>query len=456
MLWAPAQKKDDHKYNDFDPGLIRQIDSIIETARTELHVSGVSIAIMHKDKIILAKGYGLADREKGVLSSAFTIYPIASISKQFTAAAIMKLIEQGMLRLDEPVTTYIPEYHNKQTPLVSIRQLLNQTSGIPEWDNLPEFQDMYAGNAADYSLAKLIEVLGKLEQLYPAGEWWSYSNSNYSLLASVIEHVTGKTYEQYMGETIFSPLRLLHTGSCQPNQNLPSGLHAVGYMTSKDSFMVAELTDNEARLSTGCGGICSNATDLVSWMHALVNGRVVRDRSYRQMITTSRVRAGFIPPYGFGLSVVPIAEQPATWHMGVSDQSVSELAYLPRQDLTIAVLTNASHIPLQIVVNKIVRAILKSPEPKIYDLAIGKKEIDRSVGNYDDAMFKFNIYTDSGRLYMHVPGLNATYRLRYQGGHEYVTDHRGKFRLKFESSTGVAERVDWDWGEIRAYGRRIE
>ena len=172
--------------------------------------------------LLVAKGYGLADRESRVPPSERTIYPIGSLSKQITAAAVMKLVEQGQIRLDEPLATYVPEYRPTSGHMPSIRQLLLQTSGIPAWDDLPDMQDIDSGNADRFTRSRMLDVLARTPALYPAGQWWSYSNSNYFLLATAIERVTGMTHDRYLAE-IFShrsdsdrPVGARRSGSWRP------------------------------------------------------------------------------------------------------------------------------------------------------------------------------------------------------------------------------------------------
>jgi D-alanyl-D-alanine carboxypeptidase len=433
----------------------RKIDPLVAAGRSELKLPGVSIAMMRAQKLIFAKGYGWADRERGVAPSERTVYPIGSLSKQFTAAAVMKLVEQGRVRLDEPVDTYLPEYNTTQDPPLLVRHLLYQTSGVPEWDGLREMEDIDTGDPARFTLNKVVELLRRQSQLYLPGAWWSYSNSNYSLLAAVIERVAGMTYEQYLSDNFFIPLGLGSTGSCQPERDRPAGDKAVGYVAEDGSFVPRLLTANKARAFTGSGGMCSSALDLITWMRALVDGKAVSNASFRQMTRPAPVRAGFTPPYGFGLSVVPLAGQPAVWHIGVLAGYTSVLAYFPKQDLIIAALANARRAPLQTLVRKVARAVMNLPTPVLRDISVSAKEVERAVGNYDDGMFKFRIFAEDGKLYIHVSEFGPAQRLRYQGKGEFVTAEPGMIRLWFEPATGLAERVTWEWGEIRAYGRRV-
>ncbi len=440
----------------FDSTKLHRIDSIIEKGREQIKLPGVSTAIMQSGKIILAKGYGFADRKNKTPASEFTIYPIGSLSKQFTAAAIMKLVERGKLYLDDPVAKYLPEYKNVAKPTLLIRHLLQQTSGIPEWDDLPEMAAVDTSNSDSFTLTKIINVLGHQKQLYPPGYWWSYSNSNYSLLAAVIERISGKTYKEYLNENFFVPLNLHSTSSCEPAKESPSDMEATGYLASEDSFKLRPLSTTKAHAYIGCGGLCSNAIDLTAWMHDLVNGKAVSLASYNQMITPSPVTAGFTPPYGFALSVNPFVNQPAVWHIGVLAGYTSVLLYLPKQDIIIAMLANSRHALLQSVVRNVTRELLHLQAPVIHDLPLNATVIKHSIGNYDDGMFKFSIIEKSDHLFLNVPDLGDPMQLYYQGKNEFITAEPAMIHLRFEPANDVAQRIDWDWGEIRAYGRRIQ
>ena len=131
------------------------------------------------------------------------------------------------------------------------------------------------------------------------------------------------------------------------------------------------------------------------------------------------------------------------------------LAYFPKQDLIIATQTNSRHAPLQTLVRRVARAAMNLKEPRLLNHPIGPEELSRAVGNYDDGMFNFRIYAESGRLYIHVVELGEPKRLQNQGNGIFATPEPGAIRLWFEPATGDVERVVWEWGEIRAYGRRL-
>lgn len=433
---------------------VRKIDNIVEAGRRELRLPSVSIAIMRGHKLVLAKGYGLADRAARAPATAHTIYGIGSLSKQFTAAAIMKLYEEGRLQLDEPVTKYLHDYRAAQTTVPTIRNLLLQNSGLPEWDELPEMQDIDTGDASRFELSRMIDVIARQPQLYRPGDWWSYSNSNYTVLAAVVQQVSGTAHDEYLARTFFEPLGLKSTGGCASARMAEGDRRAAGYQDN-NSYALRPLTAIKARAFTGSGGLCSNAVDLALWMRALVDGRAVSVNSFRQMTTVVAVRAGFTPPYGFGLSMLPLVGQRAIWHGGVLAGYTAYLAYFPDQDLIIAATANARHARLDSVVKDIARQLMGLPTPVLRDLPIGQQEAERVTGNYDDGMFKFRVFRAGTQLFLDVPQFGTPMRLLYQGDREFATARPGDFRLRFEPNTGAVERVVWEWAELRAYGRRL-
>lgn len=331
---------------------------------------------MHGNSLVLAKGYGFADYEAAVPAMPNTVYGIGSLSKQFTAAAIMKLVEGGQLHLNEPITKYLPFYRAAQTSVPTIRNLLLQNSGLPEWNDLPEMQNIDEGDPNRFELPRMIDLIARQPPLYRPGDWWSYSNSNYTLLAAVIEEVSGAAYDEYLTKTFFEPLGLRSSGGCASDRMARVGRRATGYQDNR-SHAARPLTAIRARAYVGSGGLCSSVVDLTTWMRALVDGRVVAVESFRQMTTAVPVHAGFTPPYGFGLSLLPLAGKRAIWHIGVLAGYTAVLAYFPDQDLIIATVANARHAWLDSVVKDVARELLGLRTPRLLNLPIPTQEVDR-------------------------------------------------------------------------------
>jgi D-alanyl-D-alanine carboxypeptidase len=432
--------------------LSARVDKIVESGRRELDLPGVSLVIMRGDKLLLAKGYGWADLDGRRPAEATTIYPVGSLSKQFTAAAVMTLVERHRVNLDAPVTSYLPEYRPLDASPPTIRQLLEQTTGVPTWDDLPEFQD--ESDASKFALSNIATALANLPTAYRAGDWWSYSNSNYTLLARVIERVTSTRYDDYMARTFFGPLGLTSTSGCLSRPAKPSAL-ATGYNHVDGKFLLRPFRPTNMIGMAGAGGLCSNGLDLVRWERLLVSGRVVSSASFAQMTAPTKVRAGFTAPYGFGLSLLPFDGRRAVWHTGVMAGYISVLAYLPDQDVTIAALTNSRHVQLHSVVKRVVAEVIGLKLPEIADRPIPPAEIARTVGKYDDHMFKFEVYSKGPQLFVTFDQLGGPLRLQYQGGHDYATVEPTGYRFHFGPADGPVKRVDWEWTELRAFAEPV-
>jgi CubicO group peptidase (beta-lactamase class C family) len=442
------------------PDLALRIDSIVENARHEFKLAGVSLVVMRGRAVVVSKGYGLANMSTGTPATDRTIYGIGSLSKQITAAAIMKLVEDGRVQLDAPVATYLPELAVARDTTLRIRSLLRQTSGLSVFDDYPEVDTLGSGpDSTMFPFHRVVTMIGAHAPLYPPDSWWSYNNSNYTLLAAVIERVTGLTYDEYLARVLFRPLGMNVTRSCSPTAGTDPA-RAVGYEIAGDSLVVRPTTESRVPSMTGPGGLCSSVAELANWTRALVDGRAVTPASYRTMTSTRAVDAGvygtFTPPYGFGVSVLPFAGQAAVWHTGVREGFMSVLVYLPKQDIIVAAATNTRHTLIDALAVRIVRELLATPAPANLNLAISAREAARTIGSYDDEMFKLRVFQDSSRLFVEVPDLGVREQLLYQGDHLFVATGPRELRFQFDSVQGPTQRVDWEWSELRAYGKRTK
>jgi D-alanyl-D-alanine carboxypeptidase len=288
-------------------------------------VPGLTIAVVFRGETIV-RAYGFSDREAGVAARETDIYQIGSVTKQFTAAAIMRLVEQGKVSLDDKVSKYVPEI----LPLdATLSQLLTHTSGINDYfTKLTENKPM--------TNAEVIAFIKSLGTLFPAGRSWSYSNSGYYLLGMVIERVTGRAYADVLDEWFFTPLQLRSTSYCGTKSPTPSGYIAIAGQP------VVRTVPADMSLAFAAGAICSTAYDLTRWSRDLEMGLVVSPQSYAAMTTPVRLTSGATVPYGFGLALTPTAGHRSVWHDGSILGYTSDLARLPDDDLTIAVLLNAT------------------------------------------------------------------------------------------------------------------
>lgn len=424
------------------------VESIANRDLDELEISGMSVAIMRGDEMVHAEGYGLADRERRARATSDTIYRIASLTKQFTAAGVMKLVEGGKVSLDEPITTYLQEYQ-PHGPAPTVRHLLHQTAGLTHVRS----EDLGDDPPRTTLLAAALRF-GQVPPRFEPNAWWSYSNTNYVFLAALIERVSGKAYFEFLHDALIQPLGLTRTAGCE----VLGKKRAIGYMKEKGAFEAYVMHAKRKRKWSyyfGAMGLCSTAPELARWTRALSVGKVVSLESYKEMTTPVRVTAPFTAPYGFGLSLIPYEGRRSVSHSGFDPGFSSMLAYFPDDDLTIAVATNSEHISVQHTLTELLRAELDLPKRKIKDVPISAEQLAEYTGVYDDGLFKIRITNDEGRLNIEFVDGPPASPLVYQGSSEFASAGPEAYRLWFSTNADGSRRVVVQWIELHTFAWRI-
>ncbi|SOC79896.1 CubicO group peptidase, beta-lactamase class C family [Salinimicrobium sediminis] len=312
-------------------------DSLAHLLIKDNLITGMSIAIAEAGKVVLSKGYGLANVEHKVQATPETVYRVASITKQFTAAVILKLIEEGKMEISDTLGKYFPEYPAHGAG-ITIQQLLNQTSGIGSKKYNTEVEKIAAGRKAFYELSEeeIIEMFANAPLDFEPGEQFAYRNQNYILLGMIIEKVSGLPYGQYLEEKFLKPLGLEQTGYCDESRII--GSRAQGYISAKGEIFNAPYIN--MKNPGGAGGLCSTVLDLVRWNHLLYSGQVVSRESLDQMTASGILEDGRPTEYGFGLKLGKLGDHRKIYHGGSIQGFNSNLEFYPEEDLSIAVMTN--------------------------------------------------------------------------------------------------------------------
>ncbi|HEY3476563.1 MAG TPA: serine hydrolase domain-containing protein [Anaerolineales bacterium] len=328
------------------------IDVLMSKVVEQAPLAGIALGIQFGDNLY-TQSYGLADIAAGTPVTSQTVFKMASITKAVTAAAILRLSDEGKLSLDDPISRFLPG-----TPElagnVRVRHLLNHTSGLPDWsidaaqESLPE--NFTTVEAVDYYFS----TVEKLD--FEPGASWSYNNLGYFLLGAIIEQVSGMRYDEYFQTTFFEPLALDSLNECPSS----SDLLATGYHAANEEFELARPSNLE--LGGAAGALCSNVGDLLRWQVALTHGRVLRPELWERMITPERLSTGRLLDYGFGVSVQQGDHGLAIMHEGATAGFNSFFIYYPEHDLNIVLLTNTdgfdSHLRAisSLVASKLLRA----------------------------------------------------------------------------------------------------
>ena len=288
------------------------------------------VYVTKDNSIILNKGYGKADFEKGISNTSQTKFDLASLTKQFTALSIMQLQEKNLLNVDDKIDKYLPQFpHGNE---ITIHQLLNHTSGLPEHPETFDIRKFRPTNKIDSD--KTIDVT----LAFTPGSSFSYSNKGYILLGYIIEKTSGKTLDAYFAENIFNPLDMKNTGFKNENSFIDN--LAVGYLSYKKDK--AETSWSEANIGVvrGSSGLCSTVEDLVKWDNALTNKKLISEESYNHMYTP------YENNYGYGWYVYKDSNEKSYYeHYGVGSGYRSYLLRNVAENITVIIVSNFGDVP---------------------------------------------------------------------------------------------------------------
>ena len=327
--------------------LVLALDSIARHAMREQSSPGLSVAIVKDGEVLLERGFGVTADARDPASPA-TVYQIASITKQFTAAAILRLAEQGKIDLDAPITRYVdglsPAYE-----AVTIQRLLNHTAGVPN------FTEFFREFRRPLSQRQLVDSLAARPLLYAPGTGFHYSNSGYYLLGMAIERVSGEAFPDYLRHQFWAPLGMTSTHYCgaRPDTPLP-----VGFVRDRRGQPV-RVPPWDPSVLYAAGSLCSTAADLAKWEVALGEGRVLTPASYAAMTTPSPApERAMRMAYGYGMMVDTIGGSPYLHHDGAVSGFRSQVAWYPNERLAVVVLTNQGLASPEPIERDITRAVL--------------------------------------------------------------------------------------------------
>ncbi len=336
------------------------IDSSSKALISQFGLPGISVGVRLGNYAPYVQGYGHANVDKSIAASAETVYRIASLTRTFTAAAILKLDQDSQLKLDDPAVKYLPTLPQAWSR-VTIRQLITDSSGIPNLFD-PTLVDKYFGIQV-----KSVDVLNFFMAQKPAlnftpGTQWEPSDTNPFLLGLIIEKVSGMTYGAYLQKEFIKPLGLTHTSHCLQD---PPGL-AQGYLIL-DLNLEPSNSTNSASVAYSAAGICSSTGDLLTWQKALASGKVLKSEFYNLMETPviNNTDNTLGSAYGYwvikrsGLKVLTLGGQ---W-----DGFISQETIYPEKDLAIVLLSNgvptqaSQQSPLATLEAVIANEMLKAP-----------------------------------------------------------------------------------------------
>ncbi len=310
----------------------RAVDSLFRAYTG--NVPGAGVIVIMDDQVALRRAYGLADLEHRTPAAPTTDFRLASLSKQFTAMAIMLLVRDGKLRYDQPVSEIFPELP-PATRAITTRHFLNHTSGIWDYEDL-----ILPTRTAQLDDRDVLGLVAAKDSLYfPPGSAYRYSNSGYVLLGMIVARVSGMPYPDFMRRRIFEPLGMNATvAHVEGKDTVPQ--RAYGYSPSGGTFTQTDQSVTSATL--GDGGIYTNVDDMARWDHALSTAGLVNSTTLALATTPPVLPAGATTEYGFGWFVDSYRGEKRWRHTGETSGFRNAIQRYPNRRLTIVILTNRS------------------------------------------------------------------------------------------------------------------
>ncbi len=371
---------------------------------------GIAVLISRGDRVFLSKGYGLADMEPEIPITSKTKFRIGSITKQFTAASILKLQEEGKLKVTDRLSKYIPGYPRGDE--VTLHHLMTHTSGI---ENFTDKLDFSGKVTQAISSSDLIDSFKYEDLNFEPGDSFSYSNSGYFLLGFIVEKVSGKSFESFLQETFFVPLGMNDSGVHHADLKLTN--EALGYSHIEGETVNALNWDMSH--AGAAGAIYSTVEDLHRWNEGIFKGQVLSQASLTAALTGAKIRTSDqLTGYGYGWGIGEQGGLKLIHHGGDLDGFSSYLARFPQQDLTIAVLHNSrpvfGYLNPDKIAEKIAGVYLRqdmtapidsSKKVHIVDITVSPESYLAFEGHYYYGPLKvLEVTTENNRLFAQLTG----------------------------------------------------
>jgi len=341
-----------------------KVDAFVTSELRVQHVPGVALGVMREGKLVKAAGYGMANVELGVAAKPESIFQTGSVGKQFTATAVMMLVEEGSVGLDDQINKYFAKAPAAWKD-ITVRHLLTHTSGIPDYTS--EKTGGAISLHIDYTEEELVRKIAGLPLDFQPGENWSYSNSGYLLLGVLIRDVTGEFYGDFLQQRIFRPLQMTSTRIISEADIVPN--RSAGYRLVNGELKNQEWVAPSLN-TTADGALYTNVLDLAKWDAALYTEKLLKTSSFGQMWAPVRLNSGKTYPYGFGWSIAEVNGHRLLEHGGSWQGFTMHISRYVDDQLTVVVMTNldSQHSdPGKIAqgVAAIYVPTLKKPEPAV-------------------------------------------------------------------------------------------
>lgn len=407
---------------------------------------GGAVILVREGQVIFRAARGMADVELGVALEPEHVFRLGSITKQFTAAAIMQLADEGKLAVEDPITKYLPDYPT-QGHTITVEHLLTHTSGIANYTDIPGYW-LGPRIRADLTTDELIAVFRDLPMEFAPGTRFAYSNSGYVLLGAIVEKVSGQAFAEYVRERLFAPLGMAHShsGGMQLIPGRVEGYESDGGELANAPFL--SMTQPHA-----AGALLSSVDDLARWSAGLFGGKVVSEESLARMTTAYTLADGEDTGYGYGLAIGSFRGEPSIAHGGGIHGFSTHAMWLPESQVFVAVLSNhpGNQTTPEFLATGLAAEAIGRPYPVRQAIRLDEETLREYAGLYriDEGTTR-TVTVEDGRLFTQRSGSTRLQALPHAPDAFFYEGIRTHFAFERDSTGAVVRMLMYQGGADEA------
>jgi CubicO group peptidase (beta-lactamase class C family) len=408
---------------------------------------GAVALIAKKGQVIYKKAFGIADIELNVPLGPDMIFKLGSITKQFTAVAILQLVEQGIISLQDSLQKYIPDFPSKGYK-ITIENLLTHTSGIRDYTQI-DYSEPYM-ERRDFTPRQLIDSFKKYPLEFEPGSQFRYSNSGYFLLGYIIEKVSGKSYSTYIHENLLQPLGLKNISFDSLNMIIPNRVN--GYRIEGEEFRNADYWS--MTIAYSAGGLYSNAEDLLKWQEGLMTYKILKKESLEKAFVSYKLKDGTLTDYGYGWYLKEISGSQSIGHGGAITGFRTVEVYFPAEDIYVVILSNTESAQIDALTTTLSGFALGKAAKN--NVSVNDSILNAYVGTYvlqSDKKRKIVIIKEKDHLMANVSG-QGSFQVVFQSDTKFefinIAGARGEFKKENGRVTEfiITQNGVFEWKKI--------
>jgi D-alanyl-D-alanine carboxypeptidase len=402
---------------------------------------GAAVLLARGDEILLREGYGMASLELGVEIEPEMVFRIGSISKQFTAVAVLMLAERGKLRLDQTISEILPDYPKEQGSRVRIDHLLSHSSGIPGYTENPEF---WKNACKDLTAAEMLAFFASQPLQFAPGERFAYSNSGYYLLGMIVEKVSGQSYASFVEQHLFAPAGMKRSLFDDPQKRVPGRVAGYQRLESGDYVPAPYVSPSGA---AAAGALASTVDDLRRWNDALLSGKLVSRASLDKAWTPYTFNDGRKSHYGFGWNLGSFHGEKMVHHGGGIHGFITTMYFFPEKRITAVLLSNGNQLDPKLVAQRLAMAAF-GQQPDFRKVELSQEALAKFEGVYKvSEKSRRTVRAEGGKLITRRDG-SPPVTASPIGPNEFLYDEQNdRLRFELDAQGKVKNMLMLRWGQ---------